>query len=81
MTIASEVVTAASEILAGDDSGRAATALEEALHTYHPYDEDFEDLLETLALYSPTMGPPYTDHMQLCDAIRGSRIGSNSGGT
>lgn len=79
MTVASEVVAAAVAILSGDDSGRAAAALEAALHTYHPYDEDFEDLLEALALYSPSMGPPYTDHRQLCDAIRDSKIGSEKG--
>ena len=74
MTVASEVATAAAAILSGDDSGQAAAALEAALHTFHPYDEEFEDLLEALALYSPTEGPPYTDHKQLCDAIRESPI-------
>lgn len=80
MTVANEVVAAANAILSGDDSGRAAAALEAALHTYHPYDEDFEDLLEALALYSPGMGSPYTDHGQLCDAIRESPIGTETGG-
>lgn len=80
MTVASEVVAAANAILSGDDSGRAAAALEAALHTYHPYDEDFEDLLEVLALYSPGMEVPYTDHRQLCDAIRESPISSETGG-
>lgn len=80
MTVASEVVTAANAILAGDTSRRAAGALEAALHTYHPYDEDFEELLEVLALYSPGMEVPYTDHGQLCNAIRESPVSSETGG-
>lgn len=80
MSLATQVVDAATAILAGDDSGRAAAALEAALHTYHPYDEAFEDLLEVLALYAPTMARPYTDHALLCAAIRESPIGSGARG-
>ncbi len=78
--VALEVQSAARRVLAGDDSALASSALEEALHTYHPYDEDFEDLLEALALYAPSMGSPYIDHQQLCDAIRISPIGSGDDG-
>ena len=74
MTVARAVLTAAHVVLSGDDSGYAAAALESALHTFHPCDEAFEDLLEALALYSPADGPPYTSHKQLCDAILASPI-------
>jgi hypothetical protein len=80
MTVAPEVTAAARRILDGDDSAHAAAALEEALHTYHPFEEEFEDLLESLALYAPSMGSPYTDHRQLCDAIRQSAISLDEGG-
>lgn len=76
MTPAPEVTRAADQILDGDDSAHAAAALEEALHAQHPFDEEFEDLLEVLALYAPEMGNPYADHRQLCEAIRESPIGS-----
>jgi hypothetical protein len=72
--IAPEVTAAAQRILDGDDSKLAAQSLEEALHAYYPYEEEFDDLLEALALYDPGMGNPYTDHRQLCDAIRQSPI-------
>ncbi|NYG58750.1 hypothetical protein BJ980_001673 [Nocardioides daedukensis] len=81
MIIAPEVLAAARPILDGDDSTLAAAALEEALHTYHPYADEFEDLLEALALYAPSEGTPYTDHRQLCDAIAQSLFGDRSGGT
>ncbi|MGL5861545.1 MAG: hypothetical protein ACRCY9_09865 [Phycicoccus sp.] len=76
MTAAPEVTLAAHQILDGDESARAAAALEEALHAHHPFDEEFEDLLEVLALYAPGVGSPYADHGQLCVAIRESPIGS-----
>lgn len=76
MTIAPEVIAAGRRVLDGDDSALAAAALEEALQTYHPYAEEFEDLLEALALYAPSIGRPYTDHRQLCNAIRQSAISS-----
>lgn len=76
MTLAPEVTRAAHQILGGDDSTHAAAALEEALHACHPFDEEFEDLLEVLALYAPGMGNPYADHLELCEAIRESPIGS-----
>ncbi len=78
--VAPEVQSAARRVLDGDDSALASAALEEALHTYHPYDEDFEDLLEALALYSPGTGSPYTDHRQVCDAIAQSPIGGSGDG-
>ena len=74
MRVATEVTEAAVRILDGDDSTSAAAALESAIHTYHPFDDELEDLLEALALYAPSMGSPYLDHLQLCDAIRQSRI-------
>ncbi|MFH7324191.1 hypothetical protein [Aeromicrobium sp. HA] len=74
MAIAPEVTAAARRILDGDDSAVAAAALEEALHAYHPHKEKFEDFLETLSLYAPSMERPYTDHRQLCVAIRQSAI-------
>jgi len=80
MTAVPEVTAAARRILDGDDSAIAAAALEEALHTYHPYEEEFEDVLEALALYAPSMGSPYIDHRQLCDAIRLSPIGIDDEG-
>lgn len=79
MTFAREVNAAARRILEGDDSTQAAAALEAALHTYHPYQEEFDDILEVLALYSPLMGSPYTDHRQICDEIRKSPIGNCEG--
>ena len=79
--IAPEVSTAAQQILDGDSSTRAAASLELALHTYHPYEEEFEDLLEAIALYNPGMGSPYTDHQQLCDAIRQSSIFASDEGS
>ena len=78
--VAPEVLAAARRVLDGDDSARAAAALEEALHAYHPYEEEFEDLLEVLALYAPSEGSPYSDHRQLCDAIEQSLIGDALGG-
>ena len=81
MNVAPEVLGAARPILEGDDSTRAAARLEEALHTYHPYEDEFEDLLEVLALYSPSEGSPYSDHRQLCDAIEQSIIGDALGGS
>lgn len=78
--IAPEVQAAARRVLEGDDSTFATGALEEALHAYHPYDEEFEDLLEALALYSPGTGIPYTDHRQVCDAIEQSPIGGFESG-
>lgn len=80
MSVAPEVMAASRRILDGDDSGVAAAALEQALHAYHPYAEEFEDLLEVLALYSPLLGSPYTDYRQLCDAIRESLIDGVAGG-
>ncbi|GAB3869019.1 hypothetical protein GCM10028801_45690 [Nocardioides maradonensis] len=80
MSVAPEVVAAALSILEGDDSTRAAAALEEALHAYHPYEDQFEDLLEVLALYAPSEGTPYSDHRQLCDAIQQTVIGDTVGG-
>jgi hypothetical protein len=80
MTVTPEVTAAARRIHDGDDSAIAAAALEEALHTYHPYEEEFEDLLEALALYAPSMGSPYIDHRQLCDAIRQSAVGGSEEG-
>ena len=78
--IVPEVAAAAQRILDGDDSKLAAASLEEALHAYHPYDEELDDLLEAIALYDPAMGNPYTGHRQLCDAIRQSPIfGSTEG--
>jgi hypothetical protein len=55
---APEVVRAAQRILDGDDSMAAAAQLEGALHMYQPFDEDFDDLLEALALYAPRCGQP-----------------------
>lgn len=78
--IAPEVLSAARQILDGDDSAFAAASLERALHTYHPYEEEFEELLEAIALYNPAMGSPYTDHRQLRDAIQQSPILSDQGG-
>lgn len=75
MTVAPEVNAAARRILAGDDTALAAGALEEALNTHHPYEGEFEDLIEALALYAPSAGSSYTDYRQLCDAIRESPIG------
>lgn len=80
MSVAPEVLAAARQILGGDDSTLAAAALEGALHTYHPYADEFEDLLEVLALYAPLEGSPYTDHRQLCDAIVTSLFGEARGG-
>lgn len=74
MSIDAEVIAAAQRILAGDDSKVAAAALEGALHAHYPNETDLDDLLETLALYEPSMGSPYVDFRQLCDAIRKSRI-------
>lgn len=74
MTLAPEVTQAAVHILNGDDSGVAAATLERAIHSYHPFDDRLEDLLEALALYAPFLGAPYTDYPQLCEAIRQSPI-------
>ncbi|WP_456694946.1 hypothetical protein [Aeromicrobium sp. P5_D10] len=79
--VAPEVAEAARRILDGDDSGLAAAALEQELHAHHPYEEEFEDLLEALALYAPSMASPYTDHSQLCAAIQQSPISDALGGS
>jgi hypothetical protein len=80
MTVAPQVTSAARRILDGDDSRQAAASLEEALHTYTPYEERFDDLLEALALYAPSMGSPYIDHGQLCNAIRLAELCEEGGG-
>lgn len=74
MTYAPEVTAAATRILEGDDSAMAANALEGAIHTYHPFEENLEELLEALALYAPSKGTPYTSHSQVCEAIRQSAV-------
>ena len=79
MTVASEVTAAARRILDGDDSTFAAAALEEAIHARHPLEEEFDDLLEALALYAPGTGSPYIGYNQLCDAITESVIGDVDG--
>lgn len=78
MMIAPEVKDAAQRLLDGDDSATAAAALEEALHIHHPFAEEFEDLLEALALYALALGIPYTDYEQLCEAIRQSIVGGSA---
>ena len=60
---------AARQILDGDDSVRAANALEALLHDTDE-GERFDDLVEALALYSPLDGPPHTNAEQLRAAIR-----------
>lgn len=64
------VVNAAARILGGDDSAAAAAELERAIHSYLPYEDALDDLLEALALYAPTRGAPYLNYEQLCAAIR-----------
>ncbi len=69
-----EVAEAARRILGGDDSMAAAAALEGALLAHHPYADEFEDLLEALAMYAPSLGPPYVGYPGLCEELRRSVI-------
>jgi hypothetical protein len=57
-------------VLAGDDSGQAAQALEGVLLDDYPGDERFDDLLEALALYAPGQGAPYVEAEALRKAVR-----------
>lgn len=80
--MSNEVTRAAIRILGGGDSAAAAADLERAIHAYQPFDDDLEDLLGALALYAPSLGSPYIDHLQLCEAIRRSSIfASQKGGS
>jgi hypothetical protein len=64
------VAAAAQRVLAGDDSGQAAQALEGVLLDDYPRDERFDDLLEALALYAPGQGAPYVEAEALRKAVR-----------
>lgn len=61
------VQDAARRILLGDTSIDAANALESAILLDGR--DDAEDLLEVLALYSPSAGRPYADAEELRAAI------------
>lgn len=61
---------AARRVLDGDDSANAVSALEGVLLEEYPGDEQFEDLLEPLALYAPGIGSPYLGRTEIGDAIR-----------
>lgn len=64
------VVAAAQRILDGDDSKDAAATLEGVLLQAFEGDEQFDDLLEVLALYAPGQGSPYADVADLRGAVR-----------
>ena len=63
-------LAAAQRVLDGDDSIRAANALEGVVLDDYPGDERFDDLGEVLALYAPGQGTPYTDASQVRQVIR-----------
>jgi hypothetical protein len=64
------VRSAAEQILRGDDSVRAANALESAILLDHP--DEFDELVFALSLYSPRQveGPEYFRYEAICAAIR-----------
>ncbi|KRA29872.1 MULTISPECIES: hypothetical protein [unclassified Nocardioides] len=61
-----------------DDSMDAARSLEGVLLDDYPGDERVEVLLEALALYNPSEGPPYVNAEGLRGAVRAawSRLGA-----
>lgn len=64
-----QFVEAAERVLT-DDSMNAARALEGVVLNDYPGDERLDDLLEALALYNPSEGPPYVDAEGLRGAVR-----------
>jgi hypothetical protein len=58
----------AQAILDGDSSMLAANALEGAL--IEEVDDPPEELMDTLGLYAPGQGAPYSDFDELCAVIR-----------
>ena len=63
-------VAAAQTVLDGDDSIRAANALEAVVLDDYLDDERFDELGEVLALYAPGQGRPYSDAEELRSVIR-----------
>lgn len=63
-------VAAAQTVLDGDDSIRAANALEAVVLDEYLDDERFHELGEVLALYAPGQGRPYSNAEELRSIIR-----------
>ncbi len=65
MTVSERLRSAASTILAGDESVRAAQNLEAVVLDEYLDDDRMSALLEGLALYAPGSGSPYVDAPEL----------------
>jgi hypothetical protein len=60
----------ARRILDGDESRETVNALESVLLDEYPGDDRLDALLETLSLYSPGVGMPYSDARELRQCLR-----------
>ncbi|MDP9937236.1 hypothetical protein ACIPY0_07370 [Paenarthrobacter nicotinovorans] len=61
MSVSERLQQAADRFLGGDESVRAAQALEGVLFDEYPGDDRTEELLYVLSLYSPGNGAPYSE--------------------
>lgn len=61
MSVSERLQQAADRLLGGDESVRAAQALEEVLIDEYPDDDRTEELLYVLSLYWPGNGAPYSE--------------------
>ena len=65
MSISDHLRTVAAKVLAGDESVIAAQQLEGVIIEEYLHDEQTDELLFALSMYSPGSGQPYVDAPEL----------------